>query len=78
MQCKKPLMTVRKRNKESGITLLEYSAGAAMLLAVVMGAVWGFGGSISGLFTNLSAWVDDRAGEISAPTGGGQGGGGTP
>ena len=49
---------------ENGFALLEYCAGAAIIAGVIWVALANFGGSLSGLFNNLSAWAQSRSGDI--------------
>ena len=44
--------------KELGFTLLEYCAGAAVILIIVWVALQALGGSVSGLLTAIANWAD--------------------
>lgn len=59
--------------KDTGFSLLEYCAGASVILVVVWAALNTMGGSISTLLNSIGTWATQRAGEISASGGGGSG-----
>lgn len=48
----------RKVGKEHGFTLLEYCAGAAVILIIVWVALQALGGSVSGLLKSIADWAD--------------------
>lgn len=54
---------------EKGFTLLEYCAGAAVLVTLVYGAFNALGGNLQGFFQALGEWVANRQGDIGG-TGG--------
>lgn len=54
----------REKEKESGFTLLEYCAGAAIIAGVVWVAMDQLGGSLAGLLESLSSWASSRSGDI--------------
>jgi Flp pilus assembly pilin Flp len=53
-----------KKNNEAGITLLEYCAGAAVLITLLYAGMVTMGGSVEGLFNAIGGWATDRAGEL--------------
>lgn len=62
-----PLFRIVRRRKtaeDSGYTLLEYCAGAAVIAGVVFGALHTLGGNMEALLAALGTWADNRAAEI--------------
>lgn len=57
-----------KKNKQKGMTLLEYCAGAAVILGVVFVAFQTLGDSMQTFFDGVSSWMTSNA------PGGGTGG----
>lgn len=51
----------QRRKSQKGYTLLEYCAGAAVLAAVIFGALNTMGGQIGGLMTSIGDWATERA-----------------
>ncbi|MCB0333711.1 MAG: Flp family type IVb pilin [Bdellovibrionales bacterium] len=54
---KQTLFSLRKAKKEEGFTLLEYAAGAAVILTLVVVGLNAMGTSLSGFFTNVGTWA---------------------
>jgi len=50
--------------KEEGFTLLEYAAGAAILIATVYVGMTAFGGSLQGFFVKLGDWVGNQGNNL--------------
>ncbi len=46
--------------KQRGLALLEYCAGAAVIVAVIWGAMNTMGGSISDLFGRIGNWAEGQ------------------
>jgi Flp pilus assembly pilin Flp len=60
----------RANNKnERGYTMLEYCAGAAVIGGILLGALNILGNSTSGFLTNISTWMNNRAGDTWQPPG---------
>lgn len=59
---------IRKR-KDSGLTLLEYCAGAAVLAAAVFVAFQALGGSLNTAMENIGAWAVQRSANIDGNIG---------
>ena len=65
----KSLVRIKKKNSEAGITLLEYCAGAAVVIGLLYGSMALMGQSVQGLFTAIGDWAGGRAQVINnAPT----------
>lgn len=62
-----------RRKKESGFSLLEYCAGAAVIMVTIWAALNLMGQNVSGLLGAIGDWATSRATEISGS--GGQGSG---
>jgi len=45
-------------NREKGYTLLEYCAGAAIVLGVVFGTLQTVSGNLTKFLTKIGAWAD--------------------
>jgi len=72
MKKKEKLICIRKKGgEESGYTLLEYCAGAAIIAGVLWGALSLMGENLGGLLDSIGQWAVARAGEID--TGGAPG-----
>ena len=71
----KKLLVLRGR-KERGYTLLEYCAGAAVILGVVLSALNAMGSGINALMTGIGAWATERATEVGSTGGGSSSDGG--
>lgn len=56
-------------NRMRGFTLLEYTMGAAVLIAIVLVGLQAFGTDLSGYFSALGGWV-----RAQNPSAGGVGG----
>lgn len=59
-----------KGKRERGYTLLEYCAGAAVVLAVIWGALNTMGGNITQLLDQIGQWALDRKDSIQVDDGG--------
>jgi hypothetical protein len=57
-------LLIKRKRKESGYTLLEYAAGAALLMGVLYVGLRALGGSLEGLLTSISAFADRRKAEL--------------
>jgi hypothetical protein len=57
-------LKIKRKRKESGYTLLEYAAGAALLMGVLYVGLRALGGSLEGLLTSISAFADRRKAEL--------------
>jgi hypothetical protein len=64
---------IKQSRRERGFSLLEYCAGAAVILVTIWGALTVMGNNIEGLLGSIGDWATRRQGEISGGTG--QGGG---
>ena len=64
-----------KRRDQRGITLLEYCAGAAILLGIIWGAMSLLGTNVSKLLASVAGWADREATTIDQNTGGSGNGG---
>lgn len=53
-----------RSRKEKGFSLLEYCAGAAVILVTIWGALTIMGGNIDTLLRSIGTWATTRAGEI--------------
>ena len=56
---------VRYSRKERGFSLLEYCAGAAVILVTVWGALVLMGQNVQGLLNSIGSWATARQGEIA-------------
>ncbi len=64
---KKKLLGLRSRRRgESGFTILEYCAGAAIIIGVVWGAMSTLGTSMGNLIGAITSWANTRTSEINA------------
>lgn len=66
----------RKRSRQRGYTLLEYCAGAAVIMVTVWFAMNTMGTSVAGLLNSIASWANARSGEIAGAQGQGSGGSG--
>jgi hypothetical protein len=57
-------LAIRRNRKESGYTLLEYAAGAALLMGVLYVGLRAVGGSLEGLMTSIANFANRRATEL--------------
>ena len=60
-----------KRRDQRGITLLEYCAGAAILLGIIWGAMSLLGTNVNRLLSSVAGWASREADTIDQNTGGG-------
>lgn len=56
--------TLRIRRRQAGFTLLEYAAGAAVLLGVVWAGMNAMGTGVNNLLSSVGSWADSQAGQI--------------
>lgn len=61
---KEKLIGLRRKNGEKGFTLLEYTAGAAIMAGVVWTAFNLFGVQMDAFMDNLTTWMGNRALEV--------------
>jgi hypothetical protein len=61
MNKKNRLFGLRGKKKQAGYTLLEYCAGAAVLLGLVIGAINLMGGSLQTLAQGISDWAQSAS-----------------
>jgi hypothetical protein len=66
---------MKKNKKQKGFTLLEYTAGAAVIIGVVWVAVNAMGGSLRDVFDAISRWANGRVSQIDNGSAGGSGSG---
>ncbi len=57
---KQTLFSLRKAKNEEGFTLLEYAAGAAVLLGIVVASLNIMGGQLGGFFEGVGNWAADN------------------
>lgn len=55
---------MRNRKNEKGYTLLEYCAGAAIILGVLYGALNALGTDLQNLLGSMGGWANNRQGQI--------------
>ncbi len=48
---------LKRKNSEKGFSLLEYCAGAAVMICIVYGAVYALGGNMRDLMNSIGSWV---------------------
>ena len=58
------LISFRGKKKDSGYTLLEYCAGAAVIIGVLYGALNTLGGNLSSFLGAIGTWATTRASEF--------------
>lgn len=61
---------IRRNRKQSGYTLLEYAAGAALLMGVLYVGLRALGGSLEGLLTSIANFAQRRGTELDTRTAG--------
>ena len=59
------------RKDDRGYALLEYCAGAAIIIGVLWGALVSLGTNMSSLINNIGGWAAARAQEVSSGSGNG-------
>ena len=52
------------KNNQKGITLLEYTAGAAIIIGIVWAAMFSMGNELNNVFANIATWAGSRANQI--------------
>lgn len=52
------------RSNQKGFTLLEYAAGAAVLIGVVYGAMGAFGGGLNDFYVGLGNWASGQVSNL--------------
>jgi hypothetical protein len=57
----------RKKCQEAGFTLLEYAAGAAVLMGILYVGVRTMGYGIQDLMGSVGKWANERSTELDAP-----------
>jgi hypothetical protein len=57
MKCINKHSRCRKSNREHGYSMLEYAAGAAIILAILYGAMNLLEGGVTNLFSSISDWA---------------------
>lgn len=62
----KHLVIVAEKKAEKGFTLLEYCAGAVVLLTIVYVAMRGMGTNLADFMTAIGEWSTKRGSEIRA------------
>ena len=60
----KHFMIVAEKRAERGFTLLEYCAGAVVLLSIVYVAMRGMGSSLADFMSAIGDWAKGRGNEI--------------
>ena len=65
MSNKNRLFRIRTK-KERGFALLEYCAGAAVILVIVWAALNTLGTNMTDLLDSIGTWATNRAGEIDS------------
>ncbi len=58
-------MSKKDKNEESGYTLLEYCAGAAIIAGILWTALNALGGNLSDLLEAVGQWAQRRSAGIS-------------
>jgi hypothetical protein len=56
---------IQKIKKQRGYTLLEYAAGAAVLMGLLYLGVQAMGGGIQDLLTSIGEWARSRSSDLS-------------
>lgn len=64
----KSLFAIKRRSvkDERAYTLLEYCAGAAVVLTIIWGALTAMGGNLADMLDSIGSWATKQATEISA------------
>lgn len=57
-----------KRKKQKGYTLLEYSAGAAILMGILYVGVNAMGSGIKDLMTGVGSWASQQTSSLPSGT----------
>ena len=57
-------MRTAKNKNEKGYTLLEYCAGAAVVVSVLYTALNGMGTKVAGFMDNIGGWASKQAAKI--------------
>jgi hypothetical protein len=55
----------KKRTQQGGYALLEYAAGAAVLLGFLYIGAKAMGGGINSLLTNVGTWAQARSADLT-------------
>jgi Flp pilus assembly pilin Flp len=66
MNTKTKLISIRTKRKESGYTLLEYCAGAAVIIGVLAVALNTLGVHLSSFLGAIGSWADNKASTFSS------------
>ena len=62
----KKLIEIKRRgSNESGFTLLEYCAGAAVIVGIIWASLSALGTNLKGFLGSLSTWVSARNTAVS-------------
>lgn len=56
------------RRKQKGYTLLEYAAGAAILMGILFTGLNAMGTGVQGLLTEIGNWAGQRKSDLSGTT----------
>ena len=59
------MQPVRKRNQEQGLSLLEYAAGAAVIITIIYAAMTVFGTSLDNFYGDLGNWAERKGNDIN-------------
>ena len=68
MKKKEKLISLRKKNCERGYTLLEYTAGAAIILTIIWGALTALGTNMDAMLTEIGEWAIAQSQDIDTCT----------
>lgn len=66
MNKKNRLIAIRRKKNESGYTLLEYCAGAAVIIGVLAVALNTLGAHLSSFLGAIGTWADSKATTFTA------------
>lgn len=58
----------RDRRNQKGYTLLEYAAGAAILMGILFTGLNAMGSGVQGLLSEIGTWAGQRKSDLSATT----------
>ena len=62
----KKLIGINKRKRDQeGFTLLEYCAGAAIILSIIWIGLNTLGGSMQNMLNNIAGWLDRRGNTVN-------------
>lgn len=61
----KKKLVIQKTKRQRGYTLLEYAAGAAVLMGLLYLGVQAMGGGIQDLLTSIGEWARSRSSDLS-------------